>query len=225
VFLFICAWALSAHSQTITWLDLPWPTNQDWLGPHGSPATTNGNVITLTGQDVLSTQYFSGPSYISYNVTLTSETTRDGSFELFFVPSGEASNTLPDPCVGLRMVFNPDGSPGTVLAQTNHNDGIVFSNAFTITPPAVYSNVITVAGNGVVSWTINGQTIPLSNSVDMLYSSYQFRLESWEPTQVWQVSNFTVVPEPASVTLVGVGVLCLVAAVRSRKPTRCVRRR
>lgn len=188
VFLFICGWALPAHSQTITWLDLPWPINQNWGGPEGSPATTNGNVITLTGQDVLSIQSFSGPVTISYNVTLTSETTSDGAFEFFFVPTGVASNTLPNPDVELQMGFNP----GNVQAQTNHGAAIMFSSAYTINPPAVFSNVIAVAANGVVSWAINGQDLGLSNSVVMPYSSFQIRLSSWQPTQVWQVSDFTV---------------------------------
>ena len=51
----ICCWTMSGVAQSITWEILPWPDNQSW-GSHGSPATTNGNVITLTGQDVLSVQ-------------------------------------------------------------------------------------------------------------------------------------------------------------------------
>jgi uncharacterized repeat protein (TIGR03803 family) len=177
-----------AAFPTVTWLDLPWPIDQNWGGSHGSPATTNGNVITLTGYDVLSEQSFSAPVTISYDVTLNSETTGNGAFEFFFVPSGVASNALPNPDVELQMGFQPD----TIVVQTNHNSGIAFTRTYTISPPAVYANVITVAPNGVVSWAINGQDLGLGNSVVMPYSSFQIRLSSWQPTQDWYVSNFAV---------------------------------
>jgi hypothetical protein len=188
LFLSMFAWGMASHAQTITWLNLPWPIDQNWGGPRGSAATTNGNVITLTGQDVLSTQSFSPPTVISYIVTLTSETTSDGDFQFFFVPTGVASNALPNPDVELQMGFNP----GNLIVQTNHNEGIVFSSPFTVNAPAVFSNVVTVAANGVVSWTINGQEIALGNSVVMPYSSFQIRLSSWQPTQLWRVSDFVV---------------------------------
>ncbi|HTS19671.1 MAG TPA: choice-of-anchor tandem repeat GloVer-containing protein [Verrucomicrobiae bacterium] len=172
----------------VTWLDLPWPIDQNWGGSQGSPATTNGNVITLTGQDVLSEQSFSGAATISFNVTLTSETTGNGAFEFFFVPSGEASNSLPNPDVVLQISFSPNG----VEVATNHYAGIVYSSSFTVNPPVIFTNSITVAANGALGWTVNGQTFPLGSLAVMPYSSYQIRLSSWQPTQIWQVSNFSI---------------------------------
>ena len=64
VFLAACSWVASAQALTVTWQDLPWPADQDWPGPRGNPAVTNGNQITLTGQDVLSGNY--GPDADSY---------------------------------------------------------------------------------------------------------------------------------------------------------------
>jgi uncharacterized repeat protein (TIGR03803 family) len=182
--------------RTVTWQDLPWPDNLGW-GSHGSPATTNGNVITLTGQDVLSTQSFSAPSTIFFNVFLPSETTQNGAFEFFFVPTGEATNLTPNPDIELDIIF-PEVGQGGLQVQRNGGGGnyIWGPNPFTLATQTVYQVTIGAAENGLVSWAINGQTIALSNSVVMPYSNYQIRLSSWQPTQVWQVSKFAVIAGP-----------------------------
>src|SRR5712675_1961501 len=97
VFLAVCSWVASTHAQTVTWQDLPWPADQNWGGPQGSPAVTNGNQITLTGQDVLSAQTFTGPLTISYDALLPSKTTVDGGLNLLFVPPGESTNLVASP--------------------------------------------------------------------------------------------------------------------------------
>jgi hypothetical protein len=212
--LLLCSWGTSVFAQSVTWQDLPWPDDQNWLGSHGSPATTNGNVITLTGQDVLSTQSFSGPLKISYNVTLPAETTTDGAFELYLVPTGSPTNLIPQTDIQTLLVFNPN----EIDVQTNHGAAHAFGPvAFPTTPNTTYSNIVNIAANGVLSWSIDGQDLGLSNSVVVPYGSYQIRLSSWEPTQVWQVSDFAVVPEPTTVMLTGAGLLTLLVAFRRRR--------
>ena len=110
IMLSICFWVMSVSAQSVTWQILPWPDNQDWPGPRGSAATTNDNQIVLTGQDVLSVQAFSAPLTISYDVLLPAKSTADGIFELFFVPTGEPTNLLPNPDIELDMFETQAGN-------------------------------------------------------------------------------------------------------------------
>lgn len=217
VFLAVCSWVASTHAQTVTWQDLPWPADQNWLGPQGSPAVTNGNQITLTGQDVLSVQSFTGPLTISYDLLLPAKSTTDGIFETFFVPTGEAKTNLPNPDIVLQWSETQTGNDNLEAAKDHYATILWGNNPFSINTQTVYHVSISVAANGQVGWFINGNDVGLSNSVVVPYSSFQIRLSSWQPTQEWQVSNFTVVPEPATVTLLSAGLIGLCVVVRRRK--------
>jgi PEP-CTERM motif-containing protein len=217
VFLAVCSWVTLTHGQTVTWQDLPWPADQDWPGPQGSPAVTNGNQITLTGQDVLSVQSFGGPLTISYDVLLPVKSTTDGSIETFFVPTGEATTNIPNPDIELLMNETQTGNDNLGVAKDHDSTILWGSNPFSINTQTVYHVSIGIAANGQVNWSINGNDVGLTNSVVMPYSSFQIRLSSWQPTQEWDVSNFVVVPEPATVTLLGVGIVGLFAIIRRRR--------
>jgi hypothetical protein len=217
IFLAVCSWVALTHAQTVTWQDLPWPADQDWPGPQGSPAVTNGNQITLTGQDVLSVQSFSGPLTISYDVLLPVKSTTDGSFETYFVPTGEGISNGPNPDVELLMNESQSGND-FLTATKNHGANTLWgNNPYSINTQTVYHISIGIAANGQVDWSINGNDVGLSNSVVVPYSSFQVRLSSWQPTQDWQVSNFVVVPEPATVTLLSTGLVGLFVVVRRRR--------
>ncbi len=141
----------------------------------------------------MSVQSFSGAQTFSFSVFLPNETVPNGAFEFFFVPTGEPTNLIPNSDIELDMTF-PAIAQGALQAQQNGGGGhyIWGPNPFTLATQTEYQVTISVAESGVVSWIVNGQTIALSNSVVVPYSSYQIRLSSWQPTQVWQVSNFTV---------------------------------
>src|ERR1700733_14005299 len=156
VVLIISSWTISVFAQSITWQILGWPSNQNWPGPQGSPATTNGNQIVLTGQDVLSVQTFTAPLTISYDVVLPTKSTDNGTFELFFVPVGEPANLLPNPDIELDMDESQGGND-YLEVQENHGASVLWGPVpYPIATQTTYHVSINVATNGKVSWTING---------------------------------------------------------------------
>jgi hypothetical protein len=84
---FTRVWAVSAQPQSVTWQILPWPDDANWLGPHGSPALTNRNQITLTGQVVLSAESFFGYANNYLRPLYWALTTVDGTFRFEIVRS------------------------------------------------------------------------------------------------------------------------------------------
>jgi len=195
--------AMSAHAQSITWEILPWPANQNWPGPRGNPAITNGNEVILTGQDVLSVQTFTAPLSVSFDVVLAAKSTTDGAFELFFVPTGEPTSLLPNPDIELFWGESQSGND-YLEVQQNHSGPYIWGPvSYPLTPGTQYHMTVNVATNGQVSWAINGVDVGLGTSVVVPYPSFQIRLSSWQPTQVWEVTNFTLGAASTCPNLVG----------------------
>lgn len=190
VALSIFSGTLSVLAQTITWQLLPWPDNQNWPGSQGSPAVTNGDQIILTGQDVLSLQTFTAPLTITCDVVLPAKSTTDGTFELFFVPTGEKTNLLPNPDIELDM---SESQSGDDYLDVQENHGALIPQGpipYPIATQTVYHVSVVVAANRQVTWSINGQDVALTNLIVVPYAKFQLRLSTWQPPQVWQISNF-----------------------------------
>jgi hypothetical protein len=196
IVLTVCSWTLSVSAQTVTWQILGWPSNQNWPGPQGSPATTNGNQIVLTGQDVLSVQSFTPPATISYDVLLPTKSTTDGIIELYFVPTGEPSNIVPTNDVELSWSETQTGNDSLQVEKDHYTSILWGSVPYPLAAGTTYHVSVNVAADGQVSWAINGADVGLSNSVVVPYPNFQVRLSSWQPTEVWQISNFTVTTAP-----------------------------
>src|SRR5882724_1290675 len=159
ILLTVCAWVVSTHAQPVTWQDLPWPADQNWGGPQGQPAVTNGNQITLTGQDVLSVQSFNGPLTISYDVLLPAKSTTDGAFEFFFVPTGEGTSNLPNPDIQLQMGESQSGNDYLIVDKDHGASTLWGVNPFSLNTQTVYHVSISLAANGQVGWSINGNDV------------------------------------------------------------------
>jgi hypothetical protein len=200
------AWNAPASAQSVTWQILPF-FQSDWPGSQGQPATTNGNVITLHGQPVRTLQSFSGPLRISYDVSVDARISTDGALQFLFVPTGLASN-LYGPNMKLSFVYqnNPQSD---VLRIDNVSSNSIATKLwgevpFSISAQTVYHNTIDISATGdVTSWIINNVTNSIPSGVTIPFAQYKLELESWQPGgPTWTVSNFAVVPEPNTVTLV-----------------------
>jgi hypothetical protein len=142
-------------------------------------------------------QVFTAPLTVSCDVVLPSKSTDNGTFELFFVPTGEPGNLLPNPDIELDMNENQSGND-FLDGQENHDASILWGPVpYPIATQTTYHVVVNVATTGQVSWAINGVDVGLSNSVVVPYANFQLRLSSWQPTEVWQISNFAVTTPPA----------------------------
>ena len=209
----LCSWSTPANAQSVDWQLLPF-FQSDWGGSHGQAAVTNGNVVTLYGQPVRTVQTFSGAKRISYDVFLPARNGTDGNLQFLFMPTGVATDLI-TPNLKLQMSYdNLGGSDGLMVSS---NDTAVLWNqaSFSISAQTTYHCVIDVSAAGNLTWIINNATNSLPGTIKVPYSSYKLEFEGWQPGNVWQVSNFAVVPEPTTVILVAFG-LGLLGVIRRR---------
>ena len=199
--LWLCGLARPTQAQSVTWQLLPL-YQTDWPGPFGQPATTNGNLITLYGQPVRTVQSFSSPVRISYDVLLPARTTTDGGLQMFFIPTGLASNQI-IPDLLLYMTYR-NYAPGDILQIVSNGSAVLWGDVpFSITAQTTYHVTIDVSASGGLTWIINNITNSIPNTVTVPYNPFQLELQGWQPGDVWQVSNFTVTPVSTCPSIVG----------------------
>ena len=213
----LLAWSLPTRGQSTSWQDLPFPQDSTWPGSQGSPATTNGNQVTLQGQPVRSTQVFTWGSTFTFKTVLDSRpgnSTDDGSFQFNMIPLRQATNLDLTSYTGLFMAwwnFQPDA---LAIYQSGTQSG---SNIpFGIIAQKTNQVTIAVFQNGLLTWIIDGQTYS-NGTVTMPYSQFQVQVTGWQPTDTYHMIGFAAVPEPGTLTLAGLGLAVLLAGVRRCK--------
>ena len=226
VLLSVFAWTLSSTAQmTVTWQAQPFPTDSDWPGSQGQPAVITANEVILNARPARSLEVFSGPLTINFDVFVEARATQGGGITLSFISPGQPLDKDLANATAFQMIYHDPGYYSgqdvlQVTQVTNKSGTIVWGETplpFTITGGTTYHISMNVAGNGAVGWSVNGQPYSLPNSTAVPFSQYQLQLGGWEPGDIWHVQNFTVVPEPATVMLVGVSLLGLATVLRRRK--------
>jgi hypothetical protein len=217
VLVFLCAGGVPVRGQSVTWQILPFP-DSNWPGPFGQPATTNGGLITLQGQPVRTVQSFSGPIQISYDVVLPARTMTDGGMQLYFIPQGFTSTQI-SPNLMLYMTY-ANGGQDSLQIVTNGNTEVWGPTPFTIVTQTVYHVAVDVSGSGGLTWIINNTTNAIPNTVKVPFGTFQLEMDGWQPGDTWKVSNFSVVPEPATMTLVLGGLMGMGIAIRRHRSAR-----
>ena len=222
VLLSMFACALESRALTVTWQALPFPTDSDWPGPTGDPAVITPNEVIINGRPARSQEVFSGPLTINCDFFVEARTTEDGVFTLNFASPGQPLDKDLAFRTAFQMIYrNPgsySGQDGLQIVQVNNGSGTVVWGEipFTVTGGTTYHLSMDVAANGALSLSINGQSYSLPNSTAVPFSQFQLDLGGWQPGDYWHVQNFTVVPEPATVMLVGLSLVGLAGIVRRR---------
>ncbi len=186
-----------AFAQSVTWQILPFPTNSNWPGPQGEPAVTNGNTVTLDGQPVRTVQTFTPPVTISYDMSLDARSTSDGYLALYFMPPGQGTGN-PDPATVAFTIYRNDGQDALRIDQDapSGNTTVWGEVPFSVSAETNYHVVMTVSSGGQLTWSINGEAYSITSNVTVPFNPFQLEVESWQPGDIWQVSNFTVTTAP-----------------------------
>jgi hypothetical protein len=92
---------------------------------------------------------------------------------------------------------------------------------FSLSAQTTYHHIIDISGTGdVTSWIINNVTNSIPSGMTIPFAQYQLEFESWQPGPdgpTWTVSNFAVVPEPNTATLVTASLLGIMLLLRGIK--------
>jgi hypothetical protein len=195
VFVFSMLGKTPASAEPVTWQILPF-YQSDWLGSQGSPATTNGDVISLHGQPVRTVQSFSGGSLkISYDVMLSARDSTDGTLQFAFVPSGLASNSI-HPGMALDFSYINGGTDNLAMWNLLSNDGATQlwgDVPFSISAQTVYHHEIIISSLGRLTWIVDNETNSIPSGITIPFPSYQLELQGWQPGgPTWTITNFDV---------------------------------
>lgn len=222
-FSFIFAWALSIHAQTVTWQALPFPIDNDWPGPQGQPATISSNQVVLQGQPVRALQSFSFPFTINLDVQLASRYAPDGNFDLYLIPTGWPTNTMPHPALELYVGYrNPGDYSGVDDVEIHEQTGpTTATNLWTSVPinlvaGTLYHLTFQVSDAGTLGLVFNGTAYTIPSDIAYTISPCQIEMWGWQPTDTWTVTNFGIVPEPSTMALVGVSLVWVAVFIRRR---------
>ncbi len=184
--------------RPVAWDRLPFPKDSDWHGSRGEPAAMGQGDLLLDGQDVRTQRAYVAPVTIECDVVLEGRTANDGSFDIYFLPTGQSLDVVPRQLTKFRIIYSNTGDYGSVdRLEIDRREG---TRGFTVWtgPPfkvgagKVYHVKINVLVAGKLSVSVNGVASDIPDTILLPYRSFQVQLGGWQPGNRWRVRNFSI---------------------------------
>ena len=184
--------------RVVVWDRVPFPKDSDWPGSRGEPATMGKNDLQLQGQDVRTQRAYAPPVTIECDVVLESRSASDGSFDLYFLPTGQPLDVIPRQLTKFRIIYSNTGDYGSVdrleIDRREGDKGFVVwtETLFKVEAGKVYHLKVDVLSAGKLNISINDVEASIPGTVSLAYRSFQVQLGSWQPTNRWHVRNLSI---------------------------------
>ncbi|HXI84942.1 MAG TPA: hypothetical protein VNL17_12720 [Verrucomicrobiae bacterium] len=183
--------------RPIAWDRLPFPKDSDWHGPRGEPAVMGQGDVLLHGQDVRTQRAYAAPVTIECDVMLESRTASDGSFDLYFLPTGQPLDVIPRQLTKFRIIYSNTGDYGSAdRLEIDRQEGtrgfpVWTGPPFKVEAGKVYHVKINVLAAGKLNINVNGVDSSIPDTVTVP-RSFQVQLGGWQPANRWRVRNFSI---------------------------------
>ena len=184
--------------RSIVWDALPFPKDSDWQASKGEPAVMGQGELLLHGQDVRTQRTYVAPVVIECDVVLESRTANDGSFDLYFLPTGQPLDAIPHQLTKFRIIYSNTGEYGSVdRLEIDRQEGgkglVVWSGPpIKVEVGKVYHLKISVLAEGRLNININGVAAGIPDTVVLPSRFFQVQLGGWQPANRWHVRNFSI---------------------------------
>jgi len=168
------------------------------LDPASTSILADKGDLLLLGQDVRTQRAYVAPVTIECDVVLENRTASDGSFDLYFLLTGQPLDVVPRQLTKFRIIYNNTGEYGSVdRLEIDRQEGargfaVWTGPPFKVEAGKVYHVKINVLVAGKLSISVNGVAFDIPDTVALPYRSFQVQLGGWQPGNRWRVRNFVV---------------------------------
>jgi hypothetical protein len=184
--------------RPIAWDVLPFPKDSNWQASKGEPPVMGQGDLLLHGQDVRTQRAYVAPVAIECDVVLESRTASDGSFDLYFLPTGQSLDAVLHQLTKFRIIYSNTGEYGSVdRLEIDRQEGakgftVWTGPPFKVEADKVYHLKVSVLAAGKLDISINGADVSIPDTAVLPYRSFQVQLGGWQPANRWHVRNFSI---------------------------------
>lgn len=188
--------AKGAAKVVVDWEKLPFETDSDWPGDRGQAAEIQEDgTIILHGRPILSTDSYSLPLTIEYDLTFPEPTAPDGAFHIAAYAPDQATDMNPRKFVLFTSGFRNQNLRNGNVACTELKNAVrgapFWSNesvSFSAGKP--YHCRLQLTANGA-KWEIGDESFDISRAV-VPYEKFRIWMRGWRTTDPYRIENFSI---------------------------------